>query len=66
MAEEERDLYLALVNHEEQFSVWLNALPVPPGWTIAAGPVPHDECLAFIERTWTDMRPKSLRESMAT
>ena len=33
------------------------ALPVPDGWLVRYGPEPRSDCLAFIEKTWTDMRP---------
>jgi MbtH protein len=56
--------YLALVNDEGQYSLWPVFLDVPAGWTVAHAEDTRDACLEFIERTWTDMRPRSLIESM--
>jgi MbtH protein len=53
--------YKVVVNHEEQFSIWPADRPNPQGWR-DAGPVgPKEDCLAYIEKVWTDMRPLSLR-----
>ncbi|MFD8493116.1 MbtH family protein [Amycolatopsis sp. NPDC059657] len=56
--------HLVLVNDEGQHSLWPHFAEVPAGWTITHGPAPRPECLAHIERTWTDMRPKSLQEQL--
>ncbi|WP_103341354.1 MbtH family protein [Amycolatopsis sp. CA-126428] len=52
--------FVALVNDEGQYSLWPTFSPVPAGWTTDFGPDRRDACLAHIERTWTDMRPRSL------
>ena len=58
------DAFIVLVNHEDQYSVWPSAQPVPNGWT-RVGPVGSKaECVAFIDEAWNDMRPRSLREAM--
>ena len=56
--------YLALVNDEGQYSRWPAFIDVPAGWTVAHPKDSRDACLDFINRTWTDMRPKSLVEAM--
>jgi len=56
--------YLALVNDEGQYSLWPAFIDVPTGWTVAHPKDSRDACLDFINRTWTDMRPKSLVEAM--
>ena len=56
--------YLVVVNGEFQYSLWPSARPVPAGWSSSYGPFPRDECLEYIERSWTDMRPLSLRTAM--
>jgi len=59
------DEFQILINHEEQYSIWPSAQPVPEGWR-QIGPVGgKEQCLAHIEENWTDMRPKSLRERMS-
>lgn len=65
-ASEELDTrtYLVVVNHEEQYSIWLADRPVPNGWRSAGKSGPKEECLAYIKEAWTDMRPLSLRQRM--
>jgi uncharacterized protein YbdZ (MbtH family) len=54
--------YVVLINAEEQYSLWLSDVRVPEGWTRVSGPAPKAECVAYVDRVWTDMRPRSLRE----
>ncbi|MCX4765823.1 MbtH family protein [Streptomyces sp. NBC_01275] len=56
--------YLVLVNDEAQYSLWPAFADVPAGWTVAHPEDTREACLAYVERTWTDMRPKSLVEAM--
>ncbi|NEY34582.1 MbtH family NRPS accessory protein [Streptomyces sp. PRKS01-65] len=56
--------YLVLVNDEGQHSLWPAFAAVPEGWRTAFGEAGREECLAYIEKTWTDMRPKSLIAAM--
>ena len=55
------DRYQVVVNEEEQYSIWLEALELPAGWTPVGVSGPKVDCLAHIETVWTDMRPRSLR-----
>lgn len=55
------DEYAVVVNHEEQYSVWPTARPVPAGWTALDVRGPKQVCLQDIDARWTDMRPLSLR-----
>lgn len=60
--------FFALVNQEEQYSLWPTFRPVPSGWSIAyGGPdgVGRQEVVDWIDATWTDLRPKSLRDFIA-
>uniref|UniRef100_J2JU43 MbtH domain-containing protein n=1 Tax=Streptomyces auratus AGR0001 TaxID=1160718 RepID=J2JU43_9ACTN len=50
-----------MVNHEEQYSIWPADLEIPDGWTDAGFQGAKEDCLAHVERVWTDMRPLSLR-----
>ncbi|NMG36146.1 MbtH family NRPS accessory protein [Azoarcus sp. TTM-91] len=61
----EDETFIVLVNHEEQYSIWPHWKAVPGGWTAVEG-VKGDKktVLEFVERTWTDMRPLSLRKWM--
>ncbi|GLW98855.1 MbtH family NRPS accessory protein [Microtetraspora sp. NBRC 16547] len=51
-------------NDEEQYSIWPADRENPSGWYDAGFSGTKDKCLEHIERVWTDMRPKSLREAM--
>ena len=62
---DDRSLYKVVLNHEEQYSLWPADREPPAGWREAGKTGPKDECLAYIEEVWTDMRPLSLRRSMA-
>lgn len=56
--------YRVLVNDEEQYSLWPAHLTVPAGWRTEGPTGTRDECSAYVDTVWTDMRPKSLREHM--
>ncbi len=49
-----------LVNHEGQHSLWPATQPTPHGWTVAHDTDSRASCLEYIDKNWTDMRPKSL------
>jgi MbtH protein len=53
-----------LVNDEEQHSLWPAGKEIPAGWRSVHGPGSKDDCLAYVEEHWTDLRPKSLRDAM--
>ncbi len=57
--------YLVVVNHEEQYSIWPDYKEIPGGWRAVGKTGSKDECLAYINEVWTDMRPLSLRKQMA-
>ena len=57
--------FVVLVNDEEQHSLWPVFADVPAGWQIVFGEADRAACLDYIERHWTDIRPKSLRERLA-
>jgi MbtH protein len=63
--EDDSRVYSVVVNHEEQYSIWLADREIPPGWREAGKKGKKSECLAYVEEVWTDMRPLSLRKSMA-
>jgi MbtH protein len=66
MSEDREDttIYTAVVNHEEQYSIWPADRELPLGWERAGNPGTKAEVLAWIEEVWTDMRPLSLRKKM--
>ena len=57
-------VYRAVINDDEQYSIWPADRELPRGWKDAGRTGTKAECLAFIEQVWTDMRPKSLRLKM--
>lgn len=58
--EDESGQYLVLVNDENQHTLWPAALDVPAGWIVAQEASSRADSLAYVERSWTDMRPASL------
>lgn len=52
--------FVVLVNAEGQFSLWPEFADAPAGWEIVRPAATRAECIAFIDRNWTDMRPASL------
>jgi MbtH protein len=58
--------YEVVVNHEEQYSIWPADREIPVGWRRVGRRGAKQECLTWIEQTWTDMRPLSVREHMTS
>ncbi|MET9870362.1 MbtH family protein [Streptomyces sp. NPDC006386] len=58
--DDEDGTFLVLRNDEGQYSLWPEGFARPAGWSIVHGPAGRASCLDHIERTWTDMRPRSL------
>jgi MbtH protein len=56
--------YRVVVNHEEQYSIWLSHRELPPGWTETGKSGARDECLAYIREVWVDMTPLSVRQQL--
>jgi MbtH protein len=56
--------FKVVVNHEEQYSIWLADKQNPPGWKDVGRSGPKQDCLNYINEVWTDMRPLSLRRKM--
>ncbi|MQY11004.1 Protein MbtH [Streptomyces sp. RB5] len=63
--DDDESVFLVLVNSEGQHSLWPAFADVPAGWDRVFGEATRQECLAHIESSWTDMRPRSLVEAMA-
>ena len=67
MRDDEREdltIYRAVINQEEQYSIWPAERENAPGWRDAGKTGTKAECLAYIDQVWTDMRPLSLRRQM--
>jgi MbtH protein len=65
MSEDDSQEFRVVVNHEEQYSIWPADRDVPAGWREAGMRGAKADCLAYIDREWTDMRPLSLRRESA-
>jgi MbtH protein len=63
--DDDEAMFFVVVNDQEQHSLWPAAIDVPAGWRVVFGADTRGHCLAHIDRSWTDMRPKTLREAMA-
>lgn len=57
--------FIVLVNDEEQYSLWAQANAVPAGWRVVHGPAAKQACLDYVDRVWTDLTPRSVRERLA-
>jgi MbtH protein len=56
--------FLVLVNAEKQYSLWPSFREIPGGWNRVGPQGDRKDCLEWIEKNWTDMRPKSLVDQM--
>ena len=63
--DDENGRFFVLVNGEEQHSLWPVFADIPAGWRVVHGEASRAECLEYIEKSWPDIRPKSLRERLA-
>ena len=61
---EDTSTYVVVVNPEEQYSIWPEGRAVPAGWKDVGTRGAKQDCLAYIGKVWTDMRPLSLRKKM--
>jgi len=63
--DDENGTFHVLVNDEEQHSLWPSFKEIPAGWRSVFGPAPRQQAIDYVDANWTDLRPKSLRDSMA-
>lgn len=54
--------YKVVINHEEQYAIWLSAEPLKRAWKDTGISGNRAECQEYIEEVWTDMRPLSIRK----
>jgi len=62
--DDDETVFNVVVNHEEQYSIWPEYKEIPEGWRAVGKTGKKQECLAYIDEVWTDMRPLSLRQHM--
>ena len=56
--------YKVVVNHEEQYALWIAGKNNAAGWRDTGIEGLKADCLAHVREVWTDMRPLSLRRAM--
>ncbi|MEU5709891.1 MbtH family protein [Streptomyces eurythermus] len=61
----EETVFHVVVNDEEQYSIWAAGSPPPDGWYREGTTGTRQDCLNHIERVWTDITPRSVREAAA-
>jgi len=62
--DDENGTFHVLVNEEGQHSLWPAFIDVPQGWTVVHASDTRAACLDYVNKNWTDMRPKSLIKRM--
>ncbi len=59
------EIYSVVINHEEQYSIWLDSCGrLPPGWSKVGKTGSKDDCQRYIKEVWTDMRPLNLHKEI--
>lgn len=61
MSDDEAGEFRIVRNDEEQYSIWPAGRELPTGWFEVGQRGTRADCLARVDRSWTDMRPASLR-----
>jgi MbtH protein len=61
---DEDAVFHVVINHEEQYSIWPEYREIPNGWKSVGKQGSKQDCLDYIDKVWTDMRPLSLRKHM--
>jgi MbtH protein len=51
-------VFVVLINHQGQYSLWPAATEIPAGWCVAGEQGGRDACIEYIGKNWTDMRPR--------
>jgi len=51
--------FIAVVNDEGQYAMWRADHGLPAGWRQQSAALPEEDCLAFIDSAWRDIRPVS-------
>lgn len=62
--QEDKTIYLVVIDEEERYSIWPEYKDIPFGWKAEGKSGIKSECLTYIKEVWTDMRPLSLRKQM--
>jgi MbtH protein len=65
-ADQPNRLHHVVINHERQYSVWPADSAHPAGWSPVGFTSTLDECISYVDRVWTELRPHSLRSPGAS
>jgi MbtH protein len=60
--DEAQGTFLVLANGEGQHCIWPSYAAVPAGWVSMREPSSRAEAIAYVERSWLDVRHRSLVE----
>lgn len=60
------DRFCVVVNDEEQYAFWPADRVLPDGWSATGVVGDLDACTRYVSEVWTDLRPKSVRDTMAS
>jgi MbtH protein len=55
------EVFKVVVNHEEQYALWPINKDIPEKWRDTGIAGSKEDCLVYVRRVWTDMRPASVR-----
>lgn len=64
MSDNGPERWTVLINAEEQHGLFPADLPTPAGWRPTDFTGTEEECVAYVDEHWTDMRPLSLRQAL--
>jgi MbtH protein len=63
--DDEGGAFVVLINEQGQHSLW-PAAEIPAGWSVACRQDSRQACIEYINRHWTDMRPRAGTDSPPT
>lgn len=49
--------FYVLQNTRQQYSLWPQQCPLPPGWVIVCEPQPTEDCHAWLTTHWNTLTP---------
>lgn len=52
------ELCIVLLNDLGQYSLWPQGKQIPAGWRAVGKEGTQEECSAYVDEVWVDMRPK--------
>ena len=55
------NIFSVVINHESQYSIWPSGREMPGGWQKEGKVGSKIECLEYINKVWTDIRPRSIK-----